>query len=143
MSIQMEDDIKRWTAKRKTALILDMMHGKTSVAEASRANSLSTHGVVEPCLAETDEIHLRNIGWRKRKVRKEGSLHIGVEALGRSRQFCGRWRLCVGPGEEIGGNVGAAVGWSQGARPDRQPHERTSQLLDGVPLIKEVDNRAH
>ncbi|MCZ8227604.1 MAG: transposase, partial [Burkholderiaceae bacterium] len=29
MSIQMEDDIKRWTAKRKTALILDIIQGKT------------------------------------------------------------------------------------------------------------------
>ncbi|MFN8848170.1 MAG: DUF1153 domain-containing protein, partial [Inhella sp.] len=27
MSIQMEDDIKRWTAKRKTALILDIIQG--------------------------------------------------------------------------------------------------------------------
>ena len=31
----MEDDIKRWTAKRKTALILDIIQGKTTVAEAS------------------------------------------------------------------------------------------------------------
>ena len=27
----MEGDIKRWTAKRKTALILDIIQGKTSV----------------------------------------------------------------------------------------------------------------
>ena len=33
----MEDDIKRWTAKRKTALILDIIQGKTTVAEAGRA----------------------------------------------------------------------------------------------------------
>jgi transposase-like protein len=36
----MEDDIKRWTAKRKTALILDIIQGKTTVAEASRAYDL-------------------------------------------------------------------------------------------------------
>ena len=40
MSIQMEDDIKRWTAKRKTALVLDIVQGKTTVAEASRAYDL-------------------------------------------------------------------------------------------------------
>ena len=35
----MEDDIKRWTAKRKTALILDIIQGKTTVAEASGRRS--------------------------------------------------------------------------------------------------------
>ena len=37
MSTAMEDEIKRWTAKRKTALVLDIIQGKTTVAEASRA----------------------------------------------------------------------------------------------------------
>ena len=40
MSIVMEDDIKRWTAKRKAALVLDIIQGKTTVAEASRAFDL-------------------------------------------------------------------------------------------------------
>ncbi|MBO2969089.1 DUF1153 domain-containing protein [Burkholderia pseudomallei] len=33
--------IKRWTAKRKSALVLDIIQGKTTVAEASRAYDLS------------------------------------------------------------------------------------------------------
>lgn len=39
MSNMMEDGIKRWTAKRKTALflVLDIMQGKTTISEASRA----------------------------------------------------------------------------------------------------------
>ncbi len=37
----MEDEIKRWTAKRKSALVLDIIQGKTTVAEASRAYDLS------------------------------------------------------------------------------------------------------
>lgn len=41
MSLKMEDDIKRWTAQRKSALVLDMIQGKTTVAEASRAYDLS------------------------------------------------------------------------------------------------------
>ena len=41
MSTLMEDDIKRWTAKRKTALVLDIIQGKTSVSEASRAYDLN------------------------------------------------------------------------------------------------------
>jgi transposase-like protein len=36
MSIRMEDDIKRWTAKRKAALVMEIIQGKTTVAEASR-----------------------------------------------------------------------------------------------------------
>jgi len=42
MSIAMEQDIKRWTAKRKSALVLDIIQSKTAVAEASRTNSECT-----------------------------------------------------------------------------------------------------
>jgi len=34
MNTKMEDDIKRWAAKRKSALVLDIIQGKTTVAEA-------------------------------------------------------------------------------------------------------------
>ena len=37
----MEDDIKRWTAKRKAALVMEIMQGKTTVAEASRSFDLA------------------------------------------------------------------------------------------------------
>jgi transposase-like protein len=36
----MEDDIKRWTAKRKAALVMEIIQGKTTVAEASRSFDL-------------------------------------------------------------------------------------------------------
>lgn len=41
MSTLMEEDIKRWTAKRKTALVMDIIQGKTTVSEASRAYDLN------------------------------------------------------------------------------------------------------
>ena len=41
MSTLMEDEIKRWTAKRKTVLVLEIIQGKTTVTEASRAFDLS------------------------------------------------------------------------------------------------------
>lgn len=41
MSVSMDDEIKRWTAKRKTALVMDIIQGKTTVAEASRAFDLT------------------------------------------------------------------------------------------------------
>ncbi|MDZ4078645.1 MULTISPECIES: transposase [Hydrocarboniphaga] len=36
MSVVMEDEIKRWTAKRKGALVLEIIQGNKTVAEASR-----------------------------------------------------------------------------------------------------------
>ena len=36
MSQVMEEEIKRWTARRKSALVLEIIQGKTTVAEASR-----------------------------------------------------------------------------------------------------------
>jgi len=40
MGVTMDDEIKRWTARRKSALVLDILQGKTTVAEASRAYDL-------------------------------------------------------------------------------------------------------
>jgi transposase-like protein len=37
MSAVMEEDIKRWTARRKAALVLEIVLGKTLVVEASRS----------------------------------------------------------------------------------------------------------
>lgn len=41
MSTKMGDEIKRWTARRKSALVLDIIQGKTTVSEASRSYDLS------------------------------------------------------------------------------------------------------
>ncbi|QBR39992.1 DUF1153 domain-containing protein [Kerstersia gyiorum] len=41
MSKTMEEDIKRCTAKRKSALVLGIIQGKTTVSEASRQYDLS------------------------------------------------------------------------------------------------------
>lgn len=44
----MQDDIKRWTAKRKTALILDIIQGKANVV---RRHYYSPHATLSklPC----------------------------------------------------------------------------------------------
>jgi len=41
MSMVMDEEIKRWTAKRKSALVIEILQGKTTVAEASRAFDLA------------------------------------------------------------------------------------------------------
>ena len=40
MSTVMGEDIKRWTARRKSALVIEIIQGKTTIAEASRAYDL-------------------------------------------------------------------------------------------------------
>ena len=41
MSTTMHEDVKRWTARRKSALVLDIIQGKTTVSEAARQFDLS------------------------------------------------------------------------------------------------------
>ena len=41
MSETLEDGIKRWTAKRKSALVVEITRGKTTVAEANRSLDLA------------------------------------------------------------------------------------------------------
>ncbi|HSQ81492.1 MAG TPA: DUF1153 domain-containing protein [Casimicrobiaceae bacterium] len=47
MSAVMEEDIKRWTARRKAALVLDIIQGKATVAEASRCFDLTPSEIEE------------------------------------------------------------------------------------------------
>ena len=41
MSMTMDENIKRWTAKRKAALIIEIIQGKTTVSAASRTFALT------------------------------------------------------------------------------------------------------
>lgn len=41
MSMTMDENIKRWTAKSKTALVIEIIQGKTTVSEASRSYDLA------------------------------------------------------------------------------------------------------
>jgi transposase-like protein len=47
MSAVMEEDIKRWTARRKAALVLEIIQGKTTVAEASRSFDITPSEIEE------------------------------------------------------------------------------------------------
>ena len=40
MSLSMDEEMKRWTARRKTALMLENIQGKSRIAEANRAYDL-------------------------------------------------------------------------------------------------------
>ena len=41
MSVVMEEQIKRWIARRKSALVMEIIQGKTTIAEASRQFDLT------------------------------------------------------------------------------------------------------
>ena len=47
MSTMMEEEFKRWTAKRKAALVTEIIQGKTSVAEASRTYDMPPSEIEE------------------------------------------------------------------------------------------------
>lgn len=44
MSIVMEEEAKRWTARRKSALVLEIIQGKTTVAACPAAPSSACAG---------------------------------------------------------------------------------------------------
>lgn len=43
----MDEDVKLWTGRRKSALVLEIIQGKTTVAEASRHYDLTPSEVEE------------------------------------------------------------------------------------------------
>ncbi len=47
MSTTMDEDVKRWTARRKSALFLDITQGKTTVSEVARQFDLSPSEIEE------------------------------------------------------------------------------------------------
>jgi len=47
ISMPIEEGIKRWTSKRKAALVMEIIQGKTSISEASRAFDISPTDVEE------------------------------------------------------------------------------------------------
>jgi len=47
VSVIVEEDFKRWTAKRKAALVMDIIQGKSSVSEASRSFDLPPSEIEE------------------------------------------------------------------------------------------------
>jgi transposase-like protein len=47
MATESEEPIERWTAKRRVALVVSILKGETSVAEAARAYGLTVADVEE------------------------------------------------------------------------------------------------
>ena len=78
-----EIEIKRWTAKRKTQVVLDILKGKTTVAEVSRQHDL-TPGEIERWVDEGINGMENNFRARPRDIREqyERKLEEAHAALG-------------------------------------------------------------
>ena len=48
MSVDMEEEVKRWTARRKSALVLEIIQGRATVAEAARSYDLPPSEIEDP-----------------------------------------------------------------------------------------------
>lgn len=47
MTTDQDENLKRWTAKRRSALVLEILRGDTSVAEAARKHALTVAEIEE------------------------------------------------------------------------------------------------
>ena len=65
-----QNEIKRWTAKRKIQVVLDILKGKTTVAEVSRQHDL-TPGEVERWVEEGIRGMENNFRARPRDIREQ------------------------------------------------------------------------
>ena len=56
MGMTMDEEIKRWTARGKSALVLEIIQGKTAIAEAFVENTfaLMPHAKITELLAEAN-----------------------------------------------------------------------------------------
>ena len=65
-----ESEIKRWTAKRKTQVVLDILKGKTTVAEVARQHDL-TPAEIERWVDEGISGMENNFRARPRDIREQ------------------------------------------------------------------------
>ena len=65
-----ETEVKRWTAKRKTQVVLDILKGKTTVAEVARQHDLSP-GEIERWMDEGISGMENSFRARPRNIREQ------------------------------------------------------------------------
>lgn len=94
-------DNLRWTAKRKAALVLDLIRGKTTAAEASRQHGLTVQEIEswrEDFLAQGTEAMRshprdRQAQWEakeKELLAKVGELTLAVDILKKTHRILGK-----------------------------------------------------
>ncbi len=98
---QETDDIKRWTARRKAAAVMDIIKGKTTAAELARSHDLTVAEVeqwMEDFVSQGTEAlrsHPRDAEAKHRAERKDllakiGDLTMQMEVLEIARDYLGK-----------------------------------------------------
>jgi transposase-like protein len=96
-----EGDIQRWTAKRKVAVVLDLIRGKTTAADAARQHGLTVAEIEqwkEDFLSQGTEAlrshpRDREAQWEAEKQRlqaKIGELTLEVDVLKKVHRILGK-----------------------------------------------------
>ena len=85
-----EPTVKRWTAKRKAAVVMDIFKGKTTVAEVARQHGL-TVSEVEGWIDEAQRSMENGFRARPKDIHEqyESELRETKEALGEIADLCG------------------------------------------------------
>jgi len=130
MSTAMEDEIKRWTAKRKSALVMEILQGKTTVAEASRLYDLPP-SEIETWVDEAKRGMENALRANPPKVQPRFAEPIKAMIEDNLSFASGRWRTCSvsirtrcsGCSRSVAGRFGSAqLGFGRGSRRDAQGH---------------------
>jgi transposase-like protein len=98
---QETEDIKRWTARRKAAAVMEILKGKTSAAELARSHDLTLAEVeqwmddfvamgTEALRAHPRDIELRHKAEKKELLAKIGDLTMQMEVLQIAREYLGK-----------------------------------------------------
>jgi len=111
-------DVKRWTAKRKAALVLDLIKGTTTVAQAARTYDL-TPAEIEEWLEEGLRGMENNLRSRPKDVAEQyesqikdlqakvGELVLEVDVLKKSQASVGPTPQSIGPCRRTSNERGA------------------------------------
>lgn len=95
---EVPDDVKRWTAKRKAAVILDILKGKTTAVDVARAHGLTvgevegwldrfTRGGEEYLRARPRDVQAQHEAEKKDLHAKIGELALQVDVLKKAEEL--------------------------------------------------------
>jgi len=95
------DEIKRWTARRKAAVVMDIIKGKTTAAEVARSHDLTVAEVehwhedfvkqgTEALRAHPKDVEARHQSEKKELLAKIGELTMEKEVWRVTREILGK-----------------------------------------------------
>lgn len=100
MSVTLDGEIKRWTAKRKSAVVLEILRGKTTASAVAREHGLTVgdvEGWQERFLSGAEEFlrshprenQERHDAEKQELLAKVGELTLAVDALKKTQRAQG------------------------------------------------------